>query len=108
MAQDLSLEVISQGFGDQSRAAVGKQVGPLPQGHLVHTGNFAGQFYHLAEGTGVHPALQQPGQNLAAEIMQDRNQVIPAPVLDQKEGGVSLPKLIAMNTHAYLIKVTAE
>lgn len=85
MSQALGFQVISQGFGDQGRTAAGKQVGPLHQGHLVHACKFTGQFDHLAEGIGIHPALQQPVQNLAAEIIQDRDQVIPAPVLDQKE-----------------------
>lgn len=46
-----------------------------------------------AEISGRHCRLETPRQDAPTEIIRDRDQVVPSPILDQQIGSIGLPLL---------------
>ena len=89
MTQSLGLQRLTKVLGDQSRSTIRHQPGPIRQRCLFHTRSLTSRLDDLGEVSSTHGGLKSPGQDLPAKVIQYRDQMVPAPVLDQKIGRIS-------------------
>ena len=90
MTQSLGLQILTKVLGDQSRSTIRHQPGPIRQRCLFHTRSLTSRLDDLGEVSSTHGGLKPPGpQDFPAKVIQDRDQMVPAPVLDQKIGRIS-------------------
>jgi hypothetical protein len=89
MTQSLGLQILTKVLGDQSRSTIRHQPGPIRQRCLFHTRSLTSRLDDLGEVSSTHGGLKSPGQDLPAKVIQDRDQIVPAPVLDQQIGRIS-------------------
>ena len=61
---------------------------------LVDPGLGAGQVERLRYIRGLHRRAEQPGDDVARVVIQDRRQVVPAPAHHLQVGEVGLPQLV--------------
>jgi len=94
MTQSLGLQRLTKVLGDQSRSTIRHQPGPIRQRCLFHTRSLTSRLDDLGEVSSTHGGLKSPGQDLPAKVIQDRDQIVPAPVLDQQIGRIRLPLLV--------------
>ena len=94
MTQPLGLQILTKVLGDQSRSAIRHQSGPIRQPSLAYPRSLTSRLDDLGEVSSTHRRLKPPGQDSAAEIIQDRDQIVPAPVLDPQIGRIRLPLLV--------------
>ena len=94
MADPLGLQVVAEGLRDQRRPVVRQKLRAVFFENLVHPCDFARQFHDLAERVRIQRVLELLRQDPAAEIVQHRDQVIPAPVIDQQVRRIRLPHLV--------------
>ena len=94
MPQSLGLQILTKVLGDQSRSSIRHQAGPMRHRSLIHPRSFTSRLDHLREVSRTHGRLKPPGEDSAAKVIQDRDQIVPAPVLDQQIGRIRLPLLV--------------
>ena len=66
----------------------------MPDDCLVATGRRQRQFNRVCYVLGPHVGAKLPGDDVAAVVIQDRVQIIPAPANDLEVGEVGLPHLV--------------
>jgi len=91
MPQSLGLQILTKVCGDQSRSAIRQQPGPIRQRGLIHTRSLTSRLDHLGEVSSTHGRLKPPGQDSSAKVIQDRDQIVPAPVSKEGVGGTAGP-----------------
>ena len=91
MTQSLGLQILTKVLGDQIWSAIRHQLGPISLPGLAYPRSLTSRLVDLGEVSSTHRRLKPPGQDSAAEIIQDRDQIVPAPVLDQQIGRIRLP-----------------
>ena len=84
MTQSLGLQRLTKVLGDQSRSTIRHQPGPIRQRCLFHTRSLTSRLDDLGEVSSTHGRLESPDQDSPAKVIQYRDQMVPAPVLDQK------------------------
>ena len=94
MTQSLGLQILTKVLGDQSWSTIRHQPEPIRQRCLFHTRSLTSRLDDLGEVSSTHGGLKSPGQDLPAKVIQDRDQIVPAPVLDQQIGRIRLPLLV--------------
>jgi len=91
----LALEKPCQVPGEIGGAVVREQPRPVAYPGSIKTGLFKRQLQGLFNVLRAHGAGQPPGYDVAGVIVEDRRQVVPAPVVEDLElGEVGLPELV--------------
>ncbi len=94
VADAMLVQVLLELSGQIAWSIVRQQPGPAPDPDSGDLGRGHGQIQDVLHVLSRHGAGQKPGDDIAAVVIHNGGQVVPAPAYDLEVGEVGLPKLM--------------
>src|SRR5439155_923449 len=101
-------EVGGEGVGEVAGAVVGEECGTVAERHLRHARLLHRVLDHLDQRARGHVRLQAPGQDEAAVVVEDGDQVVVAPAGYLEVGAVAGPHLVGARGLAVVLLLGSE